>query len=274
MGLPIVSIIIPVYNVEKYIEKCLNSVLNQTLKDIEIICINDGSTDNSLMILKEFAKKDKRIVLINQENKGQGESRNLGISIAKGEYIAFLDSDDWVEKDFYEKLYNQAVADGDDIVCSETIYYQKGNFERNNFVSKKIHKAYKKRNTNYELFQQIGASVIWNKIYKKSIFSDKNIYFPNLPRFEDNYFTFAVFSTKPKIGYCLDTAIYYRIRENSVMTSIVEGDKKYFDILKVVEEIDRLAIKKNFEGEKIFSEVFKKFGNGKKFTFVSSYFIS
>ena len=100
-----VSIIIPVYNVEKYLQKCLESLVNQTLKEIEIICINDGSTDKSEEILKIFAQKDDRIIVVNKENEGQSVARNVGIKLAKGEFLGFVDSDDWVDLDFFEKLY-------------------------------------------------------------------------------------------------------------------------------------------------------------------------
>lgn len=100
-----ISIIVPVYNTEKFLEKCLNSLINQTLKDIEIICINDGSTDKSLQILEKFANKDKRIQIINQTNSGLSVARNIGIKKAKGEYIGFVDSDDWVDLNFFEQLY-------------------------------------------------------------------------------------------------------------------------------------------------------------------------
>src|SRR5574344_757344 len=103
-----VSILIPIYNVEKYLEQCLESVCNQTLKDIEIICINDGSTDSSLKIIKDFQKNDDRVVLINKKNSGYGDSMNKGLEKATGEYIGIVESDDFIEKDAFEKLYSLA----------------------------------------------------------------------------------------------------------------------------------------------------------------------
>ena len=115
--MPKVSVIIPVYNVEKYLHQCLDSVANQTLKDIEIICVNDCSKDNSLDILNEYAKKDSRIKIINfEENKGPGVARNAALDIAQGEYIMFLDPDDWYELNACETAYNQIVENNNDIV--------------------------------------------------------------------------------------------------------------------------------------------------------------
>ena len=102
-----VSIIVPVYNVEKYLERCLDSLINQTLTNIEIVCINDGSTDNSGKILDDYAAKDNRIKVIHQNNAGQAVARNNGLKIANGNYINFVDSDDWVDLDFIEKLYKK-----------------------------------------------------------------------------------------------------------------------------------------------------------------------
>ena len=121
-----VSVIIPVYNVEQYLEKCLDSVCGQTLKDIETICVNDCSADNSLAVLKDYAKNDNRVKLIDfKENKGVSAARNEGIRNAQGEYIGFVDSDDWIDLNFYEKLYNKAIETDADIVKGNLINYYK-----------------------------------------------------------------------------------------------------------------------------------------------------
>ena len=112
---PLVSVIVPVYNVEKYLEECLDSIINQTLEDIEIICVNDGSTDNSLKILKKYAKKDNRIKIINQKNCGLGCARNSGLNQSQGDYIFFLDSDDYLNPNILEKLYPKALESHSEI---------------------------------------------------------------------------------------------------------------------------------------------------------------
>ncbi len=123
-----VSVIVPVYNVEKYLEECIESLINQTLTDIEIICINDGSTDNSLKILEELQKKDNRIKIINQKNSGVSSARNNGIENATGEYIGFVDSDDWIDSDYYEKLYNTAKKYNSDIAAGDMYRRNKKRF--------------------------------------------------------------------------------------------------------------------------------------------------
>ena len=116
--MPKISVIIPVYNVEKYLSRCLDSVCSQTFNDIEIICINDCSPDNSAEILQEYAEKDKRIRIINKEkNGGLSAARNSGFAVATGEYIYFLDSDDWIELDFLEKMYFAITSQKQKAVC-------------------------------------------------------------------------------------------------------------------------------------------------------------
>ena len=111
-----VSVLVPIYNVEEFLPECLDSLVNQTLKDIEFICINDGSKDDSLKILKEYAKKDKRILIINKKNSGYGDSMNKGLEKAKGEYIGIVESDDFIDLDAFEKLYNIAKKNDADVV--------------------------------------------------------------------------------------------------------------------------------------------------------------
>lgn len=119
-----VSVIIPVYNVEKLLSRCLDSIISQTLSDIEIICVDDGSKDNSLAVLREYEKRDSRIKVISQENKRQGGARNSGLSVATGEYVGFVDSDDYIDADYYQKLYEAAVEQGADMACCGIIKHK------------------------------------------------------------------------------------------------------------------------------------------------------
>ena len=170
-----VSVIIPVYNTENYLRACLDSVVNQTLRDIEIICVNDGSTDNSLSILKEYAEKDSRIVLINQKNAGVSVARNNAIAVAKGEYLAFLDSDDWFELDAMEAAYSKISQDKTDVVIFgvktfvEDKYHHDGNIEQ-------IEKCIQGTNTSDDFLNL--QTLVWDKLFKTEFIRKYNILFP------------------------------------------------------------------------------------------------
>ena len=212
-----VSVIIPVYNVENYLEKCLTSVINQTLKDIEIICINDGSTDNSFNILKRFEYIDKRIIIYNQENCGVSRARNIGIENASGEYVAFLDSDDFVSYDFYEKLYNIAKKRNLDIV--------KGNVKLVNAVGEE-----KEDSENYKISLsgtppsiELFNSKWWSAIYNnKNIIKKYNIRFPETISYkEDTVFLFSCKVVSKGFDIVSDSFYYYNYqRINSLSNSV------------------------------------------------------
>ena len=201
-----VSVIIPVYNVENYLRKCLDSLVNQTLKDIEIIVVNDGTPDNSQEIIDEYVKKyPKKVVSIIQENGGQGAARNTGLLHAKGEYIGYVDSDDYVEENMYEELYNKAKEEDSDIViCGNNVV--KENYE---FLSKEdVDKEF-----------LLGKMAVWNKIYKKNIIVDNNIQFRSKVWYEDLDFTMKVYFSSKKISY-VDKPLYnYLLREGSTMNN-------------------------------------------------------
>lgn len=210
-----VSVIIPVYNVEKYIEECLGSLVNQTLKDIEIIVINDGSPDNSQKIIDKYAKKDKRIVSIIQENSRIGKTRNNGLLRATGEYIAYVDSDDYVESEMLEKMYNKAKENDSDIVIS-AYYTLEEETNKREFVpiNKKI--LDEPENENLKYFNWIAP---WVKMCKRELLIDNNITFLEKINYEDVPFSFKLMSVTNKIAYINEPFYNYRIRRDSVMTS-------------------------------------------------------
>ena len=217
-----VSIIIPVYNVEKYIDKCLNSVINQTLKDIEIIVIDDETPDNSMNIVNKYAKKDSRIVVLKEKNKGQAGARNYGIKKSSGEYIMFVDSDDYVSNDICEKLYNKATEDNSDIVYSNCIELdEKG--DRLPDIPKIELKDVKK---NY-IVNQFGPC---NKIVKASVIKDNNLYFPETIRaYEDIAVVSSWLLHSNNVSYLNEAYYYYLVRDGSTMHQITY-DKKLEDI--------------------------------------------
>ena len=208
-----ISVIVPVYNVEEYLEKCLDSVTNQTLKDIEIICINDGSTDNSLEILKTYAGQDNRIVIINKQNEGVAAARNDGLDIAQGDYIMFLDSDDYLTPEACETAYNKITEKNADIGVFS-------HFENENGICLESPKNKNVRQfaqdetlTDYSCFQIMSC----DKIYKKSFLNDNNLRFPKgIKNAEDSVFCWCCLFNRPK--YCfIEKPIYIYIvnRKNS-----------------------------------------------------------
>ena len=201
-----VSVIIPVYNVENYLRKCLDSLVNQTLKDIEIIVVNDGTTDNSQEIINEYVKKyPKKVVSIIQENGGQGAARNTGLLHAKGEYIGYVDSDDYVEENMYEELYKKAKEEDSDIVIC------------GNNVVKENYELFSKEDVDKEFL--LGKMDVWNKIYKKNIIVDNKIQFRSKVWYEDLDFTMKVYFSSKKISY-VDKPLYnYLLREGSTMNN-------------------------------------------------------
>ena len=223
-----VSVIIPVYNVEKYLRRCLDSVINQTFRDLEIICVNDGSTDSSAEILEEYKSKDERIILLNQKNKGQGNARNSGLRIAKGEYIGFVDADDWICLDFFEKLYKVAKKYDADVACAE-IKRPHANGKVSNklrFKKEEVLHTYTKK---YAANNMPRQCYVWNKIYKKAELERQNLFFKDGVLFEDIYFIirFIYFShtlvTIPGVFY------YYWANNKSVTRAM--RDKNQIDLI-------------------------------------------
>jgi len=239
---PIFSIIVPVYNVERYLEKCLTSIANQTLKDIEVIIINDGSTDNSLEICELFSKKYKNFYLFTKSNEGQGVARNFGLDKSRGQYIIFVDSDDWIDENLCkdtEALMRASLADfgnfGLDFIGEEGNVIKKFTyFNKAPYYDKEIfHKA---------LLDDGILSVSGNKVYKRSLLRENGIYFPPIRANEDIYFSRAVAQSSrhcifiDKIYYHalvrtgstsrkMSTGIYYATK------SLIDYEENHFDLV-------------------------------------------
>lgn len=215
----IISIIIPVYNAEENLKRCLESVTNQTYSNIEILIINDGSTDTTIKICEEYAKKDKRIRIINKKNEGVSIARNTGIKNAGGDYLLFIDSDDWIELQTCEEL-NKIVSKCDyDSICF------RNTFHNEHTVKKDFWKERKEKDIVKSLFYEIenenssisSAVYIWNKLYNKESIIKNKIYFDEELKYgEDLLFNYAFFSENKKVYY-LDKLLYnYYINNTSV----------------------------------------------------------
>ena len=225
-----VSIIIPVYNTEKYLRKCLDSVCNQTLQDIEIICVNDCSPDDSLEILKEYASNDNRIKIINfTENKGVAVARNTAIEQAKGEYIGFVDSDDYVDLDFYEKLYNTAKSENAEI--AKGIIFE----DRDSRLSIPIWQV---SDDNFLINPARFIYGFSSAIYLTEFIHRNNIKFPkNISSMEDPYFVILAVAKSSKLAICNNAKYYYRIilknRHNLATMNGVAEILKLINTLKI-----------------------------------------
>ena len=221
--IPKISIIIPVYNSRKYLRKCLDSVINQTLKEIEIICINDASKDSSKKILEEYSLKDKRIKIINNvHNLGPSLTRNKGLDIAKGEYIGFVDSDDYIEPQTYEISYINAKNDNVDILkFNEVIFYDysdKGYLNENNLnITGKIY--------NIKECWRLFSGMVWNKIIKNSIIKKHNLRFIEGLYGEDFCFLRMLYPFVDKVKIISPKFYHYRRRRNQL--SGVSMEKKW-----------------------------------------------
>lgn len=220
--MPKVSIIVPFYNVENYIEKCLKTLVNQTLQEIEIILVNDGSKDGSIEIAKKFLKQyPKKIIYLEKENGGLSDARNFGIKYAKGEYVAFLDSDDYIEEDMYKNMYDIAKKENSDMV--ECNFYWE-------YPNKKKLDISKQYNSKQEMLEKVRV-VAWNKIIKRKILEKSDIQFPKGYRYEDVEFTYKLIPFLEKVSFCKQPMIHYVQREGSISNSQNERTKEIFDVL-------------------------------------------
>ena len=239
------SIIVPVYGVEKYIDKCLNSLVKQSLKEIEIIVVNDGTKDNSQKIIDKYVKKyPDKIKSYIKENGGQGSARNYGLKKATGEYIGYVDSDDFVEKDMYKKLYNKAKENNYDIVVC-------GNYNvSEDYQNKNIDAFINNYNTDLEnIF--FGKMAVWNKIYKRDILIKNKLEFKEKVWYEDLAFTLKAIMNSNTFAF-IDEPLYdYLIREGSTMNN--SNVKRNLEILEAFNDI--LSYIQHNKKEEYFSKI-------------------
>ena len=253
-----ISVIIPVYNVEKYLHVCLNSLLYQTYQNFEIICIDDASSDSSLEILEYFTKKDPRIKIIkNDSNRGQGYSRNRGLELAQGKYISFLDADDWFSPNAFEILIKKIEQDNLDLLMFKNIVYydenQKFGFEKlydMDFMNKFLNQVFDHWDLDKtKLF--VMSNVPWNKFYLKSFLDDNNIRFPNENLIhEDNPFFYKAITSAKRVSIIDNYLHSRRRRSGSTMTL---NNERIFDNIEIMYKILDVF----FEDNKLY-EYYKK----------------
>ena len=234
----LVSIVIPIYNVEKYLKKCINAVINQTYSNIEIILVDDGSPDSCGYICDDFAAKDSRIKVIHKENGGLSDARNAGINIAKGQYITFIDSDDFVSNDYVEYLLNVLKENNTKIsTCGHYICFDKKKIEKTSLESKKI----SRENAMIDILYDNEIDICsWGKLYDISLF--KKTRFPKGKIFEDTATTYKLFDMCDYIAIGKESKYYYIMRNDSITTKKFNINK--MDLIEMTEEMCAFLKKK------------------------------
>lgn len=242
----LVSVIVSIYNVEDYLNKCIDSIINQTYKNLEIILVDDGSLDNSPQICDEYSKKDNRIKVIHKQNGGLSDARNHGIEISTGKYLCFIDSDDYIDKQMIEKLYQNLKGNKSDIsICNFYEAYQNGKLNYQHFPNEKLKVS--GNNKFYNIYNDYGISTIiaCGKIYKKELFND--IRYPIGRVHEDEVIVIDILEKTNIISYIDEPLYYYVQREKSITKTfnlkrldIIETHEKR---IKYFEKLDKNLLK-------------------------------
>jgi glycosyltransferase involved in cell wall biosynthesis len=253
MKIPTISIIIPIYNVEKYLNKCIDSIVNQSYTDFELLLINDGSTDKSGEICNNYAKIDPRIKVIHQENAKMATARNAGLKIANGELIWFIDSDDWIEKDSVQHIVSNMIDSDLEIFGFAFNYY----FEKTNTFSKSqnTYKIEQCDSKNYIKQETFLSPLIWSFVYRKDFLNQNNITFIETILHEDEAFNLHCFSKLKQIKKSDKVLYNYRQRENSFMSSKPSEMriKSFYVLVKMCKEFKNNEFEPEFLTRKIYN---------------------
>lgn len=247
-----VSVIVSVYNAEKYLHQCIGSILNQTLKNIEIILVNDGSTDSSLSICREFEKNDSRVIVVNKKNGGTGTAYNSGLLKSHGEYIGFMDSDDWIEKKMYEKLYEIASEKNADIVRCDffkynpakrpySIPYTHGNAKPSLIYPE--NKIFSLKDAPLILAQRMVA---WSGIFKHEFIKNMRFIETPGPTYQDFVFMMGAFIKAKRILLCYDRLIHYRLETHRETATQNPSDINVYYLIKNINRVKKMLQNKRF----------------------------
>lgn len=245
-----VSIVVPVYKVEDYLSRCVESLLNQTYRNIEIILVDDGSPDNCPQLCDEYAVNDSRVIVIHKKNGGLSDARNSGIGAASGKYLVFVDSDDWVHAEFIETLVRATEDTGADVaVCG----FQRVTDSETSSLTVDVNTSEIEVCSPMEAIKDILSAdtklwvMTWNKLYKKSLFTDNKILFPVGKLHEDNFTTYKLFFYAHKVARSSRDLYYYLQRDDSIMGQ--KFNSKRYDALEAVEETRLFARSKKIDIE-------------------------
>lgn len=251
-----VSVILPVYNEELYLYQCLDSICNQTLQEIEIICVDDGSTDNSLNILCDYAKRDDRLKILTQENRYAGAARNYGMQKARGKYVLFLDSDDFFELNMLEKMYRKAEASQLDIVMCRYDSYDDStdqiiswNFsQRDSFLPEGLDVFAGKDLKDAAIFQ-VTVGWAWDKLLRRKFVQECGYKFPEFRSSEDGFFVYMLMARAKRIEILTERMVHHRINNENSLSNTKESDwENGFKMLELIaEELMKQGLYRVFE---------------------------
>ncbi|MBC6679569.1 glycosyltransferase [Zhenpiania hominis] len=236
----LISVIVPIYNMERYLEQCIQSLLNQDYKNIEILLINDGSNDNSAAICRKYSKKDRRIIYIEQENQGVSAARNTGICHSSGEWISFVDGDDWATLDMLSSLLR--CAEDKDVIIGDAYAAKNGKIDKFSFFTIDIAESQKRSPlylignalgcTSYGAGKYSNVGVPWAKLYRREFLVRNHIEFPvGVRRMQDMLFNINIFSKTQRVNFCNRPIYYYRITDNSVCRRY---DSQYDEVIQQI----------------------------------------
>ena len=238
MNSPEVSVLVPVYNVEKYLNKCLDSILCQTFTNFELILVDDGSQDKSSIICDEYALKDTRISVIHKENGGLTSARNAALKVARGNYILIFDSDDWADNNHIEQIYSTAINNNADLVLCD---YYCNSISKEHYCSNAPSTLEKNQIICDALSGKIHAG-LWCKLFKRSIFSDNNIIFPKYSYYEDMYILISVLQYATNVVYSPIATYHYRFNPMS-LTNDKNPQKRIKMFLECIDNLNELDVK-------------------------------
>ncbi|MBE7710886.1 MAG: glycosyltransferase family 2 protein [Cyanobacteria bacterium SIG31] len=254
-----VSIVVPVYNCEPFLAKCLDSILGQTLKEIEVICVNDGSTDSSLEILQEYASKDSRMMVIDKTNEGQAVARNIAIEHARGEFLGFVDADDWVDLDYFEKLYQAAKKNNCDVACAGFKRFKKNKERIADFYEAEL--VCTTTNDKVRLANIPAHNYIWNKIYNREAWVEAGIKFQSGRYYEDMALLIKIIHKMKKMVTVPDVYYIYRLNPTSTCaqkTNRYSADYRWAlgEMFRYADENDIILQRDNIIHKKIYYKIF------------------
>ena len=238
--MPKLSIIIPVYNIEEYISNCLNSILSQPFRDFEVICVNDGSTDNSLLELQKY-RNDERVIIIDKKNEGSGVARNSALAIARGEYVFFVDGDDWIEENSLQKMVDEADRLKTDILVFGGLSYyedkgQTGGYSANKLPKKYLNKVFNAKDIRKDIFK--FPSTAWTKLYRREFLQKNDIKFQEIKVGQDQLPFFHSMITAQRIAILPENLYCYRKNRRGAVTAVKK--KKNFSPIYVFYGIEEM----------------------------------